>query len=65
MKTPQNFIDDPEIISSSADYVPDGETNIIEPFTIDERLINSKETLADELYEEDDEKSYEESMDEE
>lgn len=63
MKSPQNFINNPDIISESHDYNNDGEKNIIDPFEIDERLIDKP--LVSEYDDEDDEKSYEESVEEE
>ena len=63
MKSPQSYINNPEIISESHDYNKEGETNIIDPFEIDEKLINKP--IIQSVDDEDDEKSYEESVEEE
>lgn len=60
MKSPQNFINNPDIISESHDYNKEGETNIIDPFIIDENLIDKP--ISNEADYDDEEKSYEESL---
>lgn len=64
MKSPQKYINNPDIISDDPNYKPEGEINIIEPFEIDETLINSKPGMMSFDYDRDDEKTYEESIEE-